>query len=78
MYPAATFEIPSRTPVYFVTELTSSIKNAWDDMQITVSENVVDTNIARQMLKQQEATVRKIWNTPENDQWDELYKDLHA
>ena len=71
-------EIHEQTPVYTTSELTSSIKNAWRSMHVTVSEKVIDTNIARQMLKQQEATIKKIWDTPENDQWDELYKDMHA
>lgn len=78
MYPMPTMEMPSWTPDYFATKPTSSVKNAWDNICVTVSENVVDTNIARQMQKQQELTVKKIWDTPENDQWDELYKALYA
>ncbi len=78
MYPVPTSEMSNQPPVYFRQELTSSVKNAWEDIQVTVSEKIVNTNIARQMLKEQEATIQKIWDTPENDQWDELYKALHA
>jgi hypothetical protein len=74
IYQAATLERSNQSPVYFEQELTSSVKKAWEDIHVTVSEKMIDpnTNIARQMLKQQEATVKKIWDTPENDQWDEL------
>ncbi len=78
MYPVPTFEMSNQPPVYFGQELTSSVKKAWEDLHITVSEKIIDTNIARQILKQQEATVEKIWDTPENDQWDALYNAPHA
>jgi len=63
--------------------LSSSSKNAWSNFQISVSKNnyittKINSRISLDMMKAQEVAVGKIWDTPENDAWDDLYKELNA
>ena len=65
--------------------LSSSNKKAWGHVKIAVSQNtfqasVTDTNgrITLNMMEAQESALEKIWGTPEDDAWDDLYKDLNA
>lgn len=63
--------------------LSSSIKKAWNSLNITVSQNTPKTlnnngRITASMMEAQELALKKIWDTPENDAWDDLYKELNA
>lgn len=63
--------------------LLSSSKNSWRNFEISVSKNNYKTTktnsrISLDMMKAQEVAVGKIWDTPENDAWDDLYKELNA
>jgi hypothetical protein len=66
-----------------VNSLSSSSKKAWENVQISVSKNnyktmKINSRISLDMMKAQEVAVKKIWDTPENDVWDDLYKELNA
>lgn len=80
----ANYEIPmTPTTVYqqFSESVFSSTKRAWKSIQISVTkkENVRNTgHITKSMIEAQELSLAKIWNTPENDVWDDFYKELDA
>jgi hypothetical protein len=68
-----------------VNGLSSSNKKAWDRVKITVSQNTFQAldadnsgRITFNMMEAQEAALEKIWGTPEDDVWDDLYKELNA
>lgn len=66
-----------------VNGLSSSSKKAWGNFQISVSKNnykttKINSRISLDMMKVQEVAVKKVWDTPENDAWDDLYKELNA
>jgi len=65
--------------------LSSSNKKAWGHVKIAVSQNTFQSldadnsgRITFNMMEVQESALEKIWGTPEDDAWDDLYKDLNA
>ena len=66
--------------------LSSSNKKAWGYIKIAVSQNTFHASdvynnsgrITFNMMEAQESALEKIWGTPEDDAWDDLYKELNA
>lgn len=81
----ANYKIPiTPTAVYqqFSESAFSSTKRAWKSIQVSVTkkENTrINTgHITKGMIEAQELSLTKIWDTPENDVWDDFYKELDA
>ena len=58
--------------------LNSSITKAWESVKISVSRMENNDHISLEMIRAQEKSLKKVWDTPENDVWDKLYKELNA
>ena len=63
-------------------QVTSSIKKAWSSIKISTTDatrvDIKEASITPEILQAQGASLEKIWNTPENDVWDEYYKNTNG
>jgi len=64
-------------------KISSSNKKAWNDVFITVTKEYMpdisgNKNISHDFINAQELAIKKLWESPENDIWDNLYQELNA